>query len=204
MLNPEDISDPTTALDMALMLMVEDIGGNQFREYVEQIAGNQVGQNVVQNPAARTEGNGNSHNANEIRCYNCQGVGHYVRNCTVKPRKKDVAYLQTQLQIAQKEEAGIQLNPEEFDFMATAGAFKEIKEVNVNCTLKDGSAEVHHNEFFYDNDIFNMFTQEEQYIDILEPITEPHQVLQNDSNVISANSSVEHSGGNSRTADCYC
>ncbi|GKF04699.1 hypothetical protein Tco_0035367 [Tanacetum coccineum] len=54
----------------------------------------------------------------------------------VKPKKKDVAYLQTQLQIAQKEEAGIQLNLEEFNFMAAAGASKEIEEVNVNCTLK--------------------------------------------------------------------
>nr|GFD40521.1 ribonuclease H-like domain-containing protein [Tanacetum cinerariifolium] len=35
--------------------------------------------------------------------------GHFARDCTVRPRRKDVAYLQTQLLIAQKEEAGIQL-----------------------------------------------------------------------------------------------
>ncbi|GJT26842.1 hypothetical protein Tco_0907117 [Tanacetum coccineum] len=39
-----------------------------------------------------------------------------------------------------------------------------------------------------------MFTQEEQYIELLEPITEPHQVQQNDSNVIYVVSSVEQSG----------
>ncbi|GJX89679.1 hypothetical protein Tco_0341693 [Tanacetum coccineum] len=52
--------------------------------------------------AAWAEGNGNEKNANEIRGYKCQGVDHYARNCTVKPRKKDSPHLQTQLQIDQK------------------------------------------------------------------------------------------------------
>ncbi|GJT87794.1 ribonuclease H-like domain-containing protein [Tanacetum coccineum] len=58
----------------------------------------------------------------------------------------------------------------------------------------DGSAEVHNYDNCYDNEIFNMFTQEEQYTEILEPIPEPHQVQQND-NVISDISSVEQEGG---------
>nr|GEW34707.1 ribonuclease H-like domain-containing protein [Tanacetum cinerariifolium] len=48
-------------------------------------------------------------NGNQIRCYNCRGEGHCARNCTVGPRRRDAAYLQTQLLITQKEEAGIQL-----------------------------------------------------------------------------------------------
>nr|GFB26372.1 hypothetical protein [Tanacetum cinerariifolium] len=43
--------------------------------------------------------------------------------------------LRTQLLIAQKEEAGIQLLAEEFDFMAAAGDLDEIEEVNANCIL---------------------------------------------------------------------
>nr|GEX38685.1 hypothetical protein [Tanacetum cinerariifolium] len=61
---------------------------------------------------ARAEGNAAGHNGNQIRCYNCRGVGHYARNCIVRPRRRDAAYLQTQLLIAQKEEAGIQLQAE--------------------------------------------------------------------------------------------
>ncbi|GKF10114.1 hypothetical protein Tco_0048040 [Tanacetum coccineum] len=59
----------------------------------------------------------------------------------------------------------------------------------------DGSAEVHNYDNCYDNEIFNMFTQEEQYTELLEPIPEPHQEQQNDSNVISDFSSVEQEGG---------
>nr|GEX39409.1 hypothetical protein [Tanacetum cinerariifolium] len=59
----------------------------------------------------------------------------------------------------------------------------------------DGSSEVHNYENCYDNEIFNMFTQEEQYIELLKPIPEPHQVPQNDNNVISEDSSVEQSRG---------
>ncbi|GKE82364.1 retrovirus-related pol polyprotein from transposon TNT 1-94, partial [Tanacetum coccineum] len=169
--------------------------------------------NVV---AARAEGNASGNNGNQIRCYNCRGLGHFARNCTVKPRRKDAAYLQTQLLIAQKEETGIQLQAKEYDLMAAAADLDEIEEVNANCILmanlqqastsgtqtdkapiydSNGSAEVHNYDNFYDDEIFNMFTQEEQYTELLEPISEPHQVQQNDSNVISAVSSVEQSGG---------
>nr|GEU88555.1 hypothetical protein [Tanacetum cinerariifolium] len=72
---------------------------------------------------------------NQARCYNCRGLGHIDRNCTAMPRRRDVAYLQTQLLIAQKEEAKIQLQAEEFEFMVAAGDLDEIEEVNVNCIL---------------------------------------------------------------------
>nr|GFD37884.1 hypothetical protein [Tanacetum cinerariifolium] len=85
--------------------------------------------------AARAKGNAAGQNANQIRCYNCRGFGHYARNCTARPRRRDAAYLQTQLLIAQKEEAGIQLQEEEYDLMAAAADLDEIEEVNANCIL---------------------------------------------------------------------
>nr|GEZ39463.1 Gag-Pol polyprotein [Tanacetum cinerariifolium] len=64
------------------------------------------------------------------------GIGHFARDCTVRPRRRDAAYLQTQLLIAQKEEAGIQLQAEEYDLMVAAAAdLDEIEKVNANCIL---------------------------------------------------------------------
>nr|GEZ81053.1 hypothetical protein [Tanacetum cinerariifolium] len=122
--------------------------------------------------AARAEGNVAGQNGNQIRCYNCRG----------------------------KEEAGIQLQAEEYDLMVAAADLDEIEEVNENCILmanlqqalisgtqtdsapvydSDGSAEVHENcdKNCDNNEIFNMITQEEQYTELREPIPESHQVL---------------------------
>nr|GFB16228.1 hypothetical protein [Tanacetum cinerariifolium] len=265
MQNPEDITDPTTAMNMDLALMAKAFklnystptnnnqrisskpknmqiaqpgmnigqdrqmqmvggnGGNQFRQYSGQNAGNPAGyndvignQNQIENGnlvAARAEGNAAGQNGNQIRCYNCRGIGHYARNYTARPRRRDAAYLQTQLLIAQKEEAGIQLQAKEYDLMAGAAVLDDIEEVNANCILManlqqastsgtqsdstpvydtDGSAEVHNN---YDNNkIFNMFTQEEQYTELLETIPDLHQVPQNDNDIISEVTGVEQSG----------
>ncbi|GJR13894.1 reverse transcriptase domain-containing protein [Tanacetum coccineum] len=58
-----------------------------------------------------------------------------------------------------------------------------------------GSAEVHQYENCYDNEIFNMFTKEDRYTKILKPTTELYLAQLNDSNVILADSSMEHSRG---------
>nr|GFC19846.1 hypothetical protein [Tanacetum cinerariifolium] len=93
--------------------MVGGNGGNQFRQYAGNLNGYNAVQNggnqVTQNPRVQNVGNQNGpiagQNGNQIRCYNCRGIGHYTRNCTARPRRRDAAYLQTQLLIAQKEEA---------------------------------------------------------------------------------------------------
>nr|GEY16805.1 hypothetical protein [Tanacetum cinerariifolium] len=159
------------------MLMVKDNVGNQFRPNAVQNVRNQVVQNAIQNPAP-VEGNGNGINGNLIRCYNCRGL---------------------------EEEARIQSTQGEFEFMAAADAYEETKKVKASTSGtrsdkapiydSDGSVEVYLLENCYDNDIFNMFTQEEQYTELLEPIHKPHQVPQNDSNVISEVSSVEQGEG---------
>nr|GFC49709.1 hypothetical protein [Tanacetum cinerariifolium] len=261
---PEDITDSTTAMNMALALMAkafklnystptnnnQRISSNLRNRQIAQPGMNMgqdkqmqmVIQNAIQNlrvqnvgnpnglmgvqrngnqnqigngnlVAVRAEGNAAGHNGNQIRCYNFRGLGHFARDYTIRPRRRDAAYLQTQLLIAQKEEAGIQLQAEEYDLMAAAADLDEIKEVNANCILManlqqasssgtqtdstpiydiDRSAEVHEN--YDDNEIFNMFIQEEQYTELLEPIPEPQQVPHNDNNVISEVTNVEQDG----------
>nr|GEW01124.1 hypothetical protein [Tanacetum cinerariifolium] len=185
MLNPEDIIDSTTVMNMALALMAKTfklnystptnnnqrISSNPRNRQITQPGqnvGNLTGyndvhnirnlviQNTVQNPrvqnvvqgngnqnlnmngnlvATRAEGNAAGQNGNQIRCYNCRGVGHYARNCTVRPRRRDAAYLQTQLLIAQKEEAKIHLQAEKYHLMAAAADLDEIEEVNAKCIL---------------------------------------------------------------------
>nr|GEY23870.1 ribonuclease H-like domain-containing protein [Tanacetum cinerariifolium] len=107
--NPEDITDPTTIMNMTLTLMAK-----AFKLNYSTPTNND--QRISSNPRNR-------------------GVGHYARNCTVRPRRRDAAYLQTKLLIAQKEEAGIQLQEEEYDLMADASDLDEIEEVNANCIL---------------------------------------------------------------------
>ncbi|GJS74882.1 retrovirus-related pol polyprotein from transposon TNT 1-94 [Tanacetum coccineum] len=192
------------------MQMVGGNGGNQFRQYVGQNVRNQNGirnqnrYNAVQNVenqhsngnvvAVWAEGTGNGNNGNQIRCYNCRGLCYLARNCIVRPRI-DVAYLQTQLLIAQKEEAGIQLQAEEFDLMAAVGDLDEFKEVNANCILMANLQQASTSGTQTDKALIYDSDGSAEYTEILDPIPEPHQVQQNDSNVIFAVFSVEQSGG---------
>nr|GEZ12895.1 hypothetical protein [Tanacetum cinerariifolium] len=212
MTNPEDITDPTTATNMPLALMAKEFKLNYSTptNNNQRISSNPRNRQIAQ--LGINLGQDNHMQMNEIRCYNCRGLDHLTRNCTFRPRRRDDAYLQTQLLITQKEEAGIQLQAEEFDLMAATTDLDEIGEVNANCILmanlqqestsgtqtdkapvydSDGLADVQLSDNCYNNEIFNMFNQEEQYIELLKPIFKPHQVLQNDSNVISEAPSVE-------------
>nr|GFD06935.1 hypothetical protein [Tanacetum cinerariifolium] len=87
------------------MQMIGGNGENQFRQYAGQNARNlngynavqNVGNQVAQNPrvqndrnqnpigngnlvTVRAEGNAAGHNGNQLRCYNCRGVGHFARD----------------------------------------------------------------------------------------------------------------------------
>nr|GFC81790.1 hypothetical protein [Tanacetum cinerariifolium] len=172
-----------------------------FRQYAGQNAGNLNGYNAVQNVRNQVAQNPRVQNVrNQNGLIGVQGNGN-------------------QNQIGNGNLVAVQ----EYDLMAAAADLDEIKEVNANCILmanlqqasssgtqtdsilvydSDGSAEVHEN--CDNNEIFNMFTQEEQYTELLEPIPEPqqypellepnpepHQVPQNDNNIISEVTDVE-------------
>nr|GEX96770.1 integrase, catalytic region, zinc finger, CCHC-type, peptidase aspartic, catalytic [Tanacetum cinerariifolium] len=197
---------------------------DEFGQYAGQVAHNQQGYNAWQNGGIQVAQNavqnlGAQNGGNQNGLVVVPGIAN--QNGTARPRIRDTAYLQTQLLIAQKEEAWIQLQAEEFDFVAAAGDLDEIEEINANCILManlphastsgtqldkasiydtNGSAEVQLNDNCYDNKIFNMFTQEEQYTDLLEPIHEPQLVPHNDNDVTFVAASMVQSGGTVETS----
>nr|GEV30577.1 hypothetical protein [Tanacetum cinerariifolium] len=188
--NPYRISSNTRNMQIAQpgmnmgqdrqMQMVGGNGGNQFRQYAGQnvgnpngyndVTGNQVNQNAVQNPrvqnignqnglisvqgngnqnqigngnlvAARAEGNAPGQNRNQIRCYNCRGV-------------------------------------EEYDLMAAAANLDEIKEVNANCILMANMQQAS-----------TSGTQTDS-----APVYDTDGSAKNDNDVISKDTSVEQGG----------
>nr|GFB82963.1 ribonuclease H-like domain-containing protein [Tanacetum cinerariifolium] len=134
--NPEDITDPTTAMSMALDLMAKAFKLN----YSTPTNNNQ---RISSNPRNRQIAQP-SINMGQDR--QMQMLGGYSE-CSLESEssecwksewanwRRNAAYLQTQLLIAQKEEAGIQLQAKEFDLMAAAANLDEIEEVNANCIL---------------------------------------------------------------------
>nr|GEZ29901.1 hypothetical protein [Tanacetum cinerariifolium] len=118
--NPEDIINPTTAMNMALALMAKvfklnystptnnnhRISLNPRNRHITQPGMNMGQDRQMQMVRARAVENAAGQNGNQIRCYNCRG-----------------------------EEAGIQLQVKEYDLMAAAADLDEIKEVNANCIL---------------------------------------------------------------------
>nr|GEW46323.1 hypothetical protein [Tanacetum cinerariifolium] len=212
---PEDIYAAVDSCEAAqeIWLRVQQMMKGSDIGIQEKKAKNQVIQNAIQNPRIQNVRNQNGlivvpGNANQNPNEN--------GNLVAARAKGNATGHNDSIADCSKEEAGIQLQAEEFDLMAAVADLDEIEEVNANYILManlqqastsgtqtdkapvydpDGSAEVHNYKDFYDNEIFNMFTQEKQYTELLEPIPEPHQVPYNDNNVISEISSVEQSGG---------
>nr|GEZ40179.1 hypothetical protein [Tanacetum cinerariifolium] len=148
---------------------VQNVGNQNGLIVVSGIANQNLNGNGNLVPA-RAEGNATRHNGNQIRCYNYRGLADLDEIEEVNAK----CILMANLQQA-----------------STSGTQTDKALVYDS----DGSAEVHNYDNFYDNETFNMFTQEEQYTELLEPIPEPHQVPQNDNNIISKVSSMEQSGG---------
>ncbi|GKE06872.1 hypothetical protein Tco_1398890 [Tanacetum coccineum] len=143
-----------------------------------------VVQNAVQNPSVKNVGNRNG-------LIVVSGIANQNPN-----GNHNVVAARAEGNAIGNNEAGIQLQAKEFDLMAAASDLDEIEETDKAPVYdSDGSAKVYNYDNCYDNEIFNMFTQEEQYTELLEPILEPHQVQQNDTNVISKVCSGEQDGG---------
>ena len=112
--------------------------GNHMGQCVENQRSQNVGNRTVGNPngnvVAPVVGTyENVNHGNQLKCYNCQGLGQIAKNCTTKPRKRDAKFFQKALLLAQKEEAGIQLTTKENDFMPYTYDMDDREDINVNC-----------------------------------------------------------------------
>nr|GFA85285.1 hypothetical protein [Tanacetum cinerariifolium] len=234
MLNPEDITNSTTAMNMALALMAKAFklnystptnnnqrissnprnrqiaqpgmnmgqdrqmqmvggnGGNQFRQYAGQNAGNLHGLGSMQGIRMGTM----QYRMLGIRLLRIQEF----RMLEIRMGQLVFKEMEIRIRLQMAKEKGCCLSSD------TAVDCSEGRGRNPTSSIRqasssgtqtdstpvydtDGSAEVHEN--YNDNEIFNMFTQEEQYTKLLEPIPEPQQVPQNDNNVISEITNVE-------------
>nr|GEU95225.1 retrovirus-related Pol polyprotein from transposon TNT 1-94 [Tanacetum cinerariifolium] len=154
------------------MQMVRGYGKNQFRQYAGQNARNLNGYNAIQNVKNQVAQN--------------PRVQNDILLETSRSAKEKGCCLSSDTVIDCSEKRG--RNPTSSRTQAsTSGTQTDSAPIYDS----DGSAEVHNYENYYDNELFNMFTQEEQYAELLEPIPEPRQVPQNDNDVISENLAIE-------------
>ncbi|GJV75486.1 retrovirus-related pol polyprotein from transposon TNT 1-94 [Tanacetum coccineum] len=88
---------------------VQQVQGRQTQSYVG------IGNRGI---ATTSMGNYAASQLRVVKCYNCQGEGHMVRQCTQPKRPRNVAWFKEKLMLAEAQEAGQILDEEQLSFLA--------------------------------------------------------------------------------------
>nr|GEX11585.1 hypothetical protein [Tanacetum cinerariifolium] len=188
--NPKDITDPTTAMNMALALIAKAFKLNYSTptNNNQRILSNprnmqiaQPGMNMGQDRQMQMVG-GNV--GNQFRQYAGQNAGNsagyndvigpqVIQNAVQNPRVQNVGNHNGLI--------GVQGN----------GSQNQIRNGNLVAARAEGNADGQNGNHIR---CYNCMGVEEQYTELLEPIPESHQVPQNDNNFISKDTSVEQGG----------
>ncbi|GKA81272.1 retrovirus-related pol polyprotein from transposon TNT 1-94 [Tanacetum coccineum] len=96
-------------------VMVQNVQGRQNRGQGNNARGEgAVGYEGAQNRV----GNANPGQARQIKCYNCNGIGHIARNCTLPKRPQNFEYFKDKMLLMQAQENGVALDEEQLLFIA--------------------------------------------------------------------------------------
>ncbi|GKA98198.1 hypothetical protein Tco_0826092 [Tanacetum coccineum] len=181
MQNPEDISNPTNALNIALKLMAKNVVQN---------VGHLVGQNAVQKQVD---------NNTELR-YGIGIKGNPIRSVTTIEERVIIpttTHKAKENRLLLTFSNQLHMLKRNLSFMLLRCLCKKLRDKSILHCRGIHCSKHPHLELSLTMlpSITQMDHPAEQYTELLEPIPEPHQVQQNDSNVISEVSSVEQGGG---------